>query len=154
MIEVREWVIERVRKIIGGKVTDMVQPVKLDKPQDTAPATDGDPTGVEGSDGNGEPGGVGDAPFVAATIERCGESIRLATKAVQAAAELVQDCGGDELVAAELHTALAATPGVATSTLLAAPPVPRMRSTCVRSRLPLGSKASALRRSGRPLTCT
>ena len=48
------------------KVTDMVQPVKLDKPQDTAPATDGDPTGVEGSDGNGEPGGVGDAPFVAA----------------------------------------------------------------------------------------
>ena len=45
--------------------------------------------------------------FVAATIERCGESIRLATKAVLASAELVRNGGGDELVASELRAALA-----------------------------------------------
>jgi tRNA modification GTPase len=44
---------------------------------------------------------------VAATAERCGESVRLAAGAVQASAELAQLDAGDELVAAEIRMALA-----------------------------------------------
>ncbi len=44
---------------------------------------------------------------IAATAERCGESIRLAANAVEAAAELTAQNAGDELIAAELRVALA-----------------------------------------------
>jgi tRNA modification GTPase len=44
---------------------------------------------------------------VAATAERCGESIRLAARAVQTAAETALLDAGDELVAAEIRMALA-----------------------------------------------
>jgi tRNA modification GTPase len=44
---------------------------------------------------------------IAATAERCGESIRLAASAVETAAELTNQNAGDELIAAELRVALA-----------------------------------------------
>jgi tRNA modification GTPase len=42
-----------------------------------------------------------------ATVERCGESIRMAASAVQYATDLTRQCAGDELVAVELRAALA-----------------------------------------------
>lgn len=44
--------------------------------------------------------------FIAATAERCGESIRLSANALHAAAEIVKSSAGDELAAAELRGAL------------------------------------------------
>jgi tRNA modification GTPase len=44
---------------------------------------------------------------LAATAERCGESIRLAATAVEAAAELTRRSAGDELISAELRVTLA-----------------------------------------------
>ena len=53
-------------------------------------------------DSAAEPGGA-----IAATAERCGESIRLAASAVRAAAAITEAGGGEELVASELRVALA-----------------------------------------------
>ena len=43
---------------------------------------------------------------VASTAARCGESLRLAAESLQRAADLTTDSAGDELVAAEIRTAL------------------------------------------------
>jgi tRNA modification GTPase len=43
---------------------------------------------------------------VAATAERCGESVRLAESAIARASEVIHHGAGDELAAAELHVAL------------------------------------------------
>jgi tRNA modification GTPase len=47
------------------------------------------------------------ANCVAATADRCRDSVRLADAAVARACEIAADCGGDELVAAEIRVALA-----------------------------------------------
>jgi tRNA modification GTPase len=44
---------------------------------------------------------------IAATAERCGESVRLAGEAIQTAARLTESAAGEELVASELRVALA-----------------------------------------------
>lgn len=50
---------------------------------------------------------VAQGPVVAATADRCRESIRLAEAAIERAREIATDDGGNELVAAELRIALA-----------------------------------------------
>jgi len=50
--------------------------------------------------------GSGHAAVVAATAERCRESVRLATEAIERAKLIVADQVGEELVAAEIHVAL------------------------------------------------
>ena len=43
---------------------------------------------------------------VASTAARCGESLRLATESLTRAGEIAEHQGGDELIAAEIRTAL------------------------------------------------
>jgi tRNA modification GTPase len=50
---------------------------------------------------------AGDQPgVVASTAERCRESLRLASQSLAMASDLAENDGGDELIAAEIHTAL------------------------------------------------